>query len=373
MRRLFSLFMVLATVGVAAAPGCTTVTCGVGTIERNGECAPADGIADPASCGSGTVLVGDRCVTTVECDSNTTKPVMNPDGSISCVGINDKSPCGVPISCPAPSTGKQTICGQLYDITDNSPFQASDGDGTRCDLATPTADGPCSLRMDAFNAVDFAGDPMGATPLNVGDKYLDNCGRYKFIDVTPPAAPFIGLGFDDAAAADAGPPGLTNAVGAALASNPDSSTDNFEAFIAPKATTDMWANGGPTVATGFHVLIFRKHKCDANGTCTGDRFAAQSGVQIYKGAQAVPNSDTYFEASDTGHTMIDAGATSTGMNGTGLLTGATTIDGLVWTGMGGITDTTSCTWEQHAAASIPGVVTFQIYRPTDQLGHTCNQ
>jgi hypothetical protein len=364
--------MVLATAGVAAEPGCTTVTCGVGTIERNGECAPADEAVGSASCGSGTILVGDRCVTTVECDPSTTMPVINPDGSVTCQGINDKVPCGSPISCPAPSTGKQTVCGQLYNIEDNTPFQAAGGDGSRC-MGGET-EGPCALRMDAYDASLFAGDPMGTTPLNVADKYLDNCGRYKFIDITPPAAPFLGLGFDDAMASNLGPGGITNAVGVALPTAPDTATDKFEAWIATSATTTAWAtSGGPSLATGFHVLIFRAHKCDATGTCTGDRFANQAGVQIYKGSTAVSSSDYYFDAADTDRTMIDTNATTTGANGTGLLTGARVTDNLVWTGMGGITDTTNCTWEQHAAASIPGVVTFQIYRPTDQLGHTCNQ
>jgi hypothetical protein len=297
---------------------------------------------------------------------------MNPDGSITCKGNNETVPCGTEIACPLPSPGKQTICGQLYNIADNSEFRATGSPtGARCTM--PTADGPCSLRMDAYNAIDFAHDPM-TTPLNVGDKYLDDCGRYKFVDVTPPGAPFIGLGFDDADASKMGAPGETNAVGVALPTNPDTSTNHFEAFIAKQSTTDQWANGGPTVATGFHVLIFRAHTCQAdNFTCTGDRFELQPGVQILADASAVPNNDYYFSDTDTKRTMVDASLTSTGTNGTGLLTGASVDDSLIWNGMGGITDTVNCKWEKHAAASIPGVVTFQIYRPTNQLGKTCTQ
>ena len=67
---------------------------------------------------------------------------------------------------------------------------------------------------------------------------------------------------------------------------------------------------------------------------------------------------------------IDAAATATGMNGTGLLTGASVNDSLVYSGTGGITDTTNCKWENHAAASLPTIVFFQVYRPMNQVGHT---
>lgn len=372
MRRMVSLFLVLAAGVVAAAPGCTSVECGVGTVERNGACEPSDSSFGSATCGSGTVLIGDRCVTTVECDPDTTMQMVGSDGSVVCVGVGENIPCGMPLPCPQPAAGKQTVCGQLYDIETGSAFEATGGTGTRCTGGETS--GPCALRMDAYDASLFATDPMAPT-LNVGDKYMDDCGRYKFTDITPPAGPFVGLGFDDADPVNKGGPGLTNAVGVALPANPDSATNKFEAWIAKKSTTDKWAqDGGPSVSTGFHVLIFRAHKCDATtGQCNGDAQENQPGVQIYKNTLAVPNNDFYFDAADAGHTTIDPAATVTGANGTGLLTGASVTDNLVWTGMGGLSDTTNCKWESHAAASIPNVVSFQIYRPANQVGHTCNQ
>jgi hypothetical protein len=345
----------------------------VGTIERNGECAPADDGTDPATCGSGTTLIGDRCVTTVECGDHT-KQVIGSDGSVTCEGTGTVQACGVPLECPQPSPGKMTICGQLYDIETMQEFRGSGATGEPC--VTATTDGPCALRMDAFDAIDFAtkaGSGAMATPLQVGDTYMDDCGRYRFEDVPMPSSPFVGLGFDDKDAAKMGPAGVTNAVGVATAFASDTPV-NLEAFIATKATTDTWeGSGGPPVSGGVHVAIFRAHKCDADGTCTGDPAATQSGVQIYKDTLAVPNSDYYFADTDTQHTTVDPGLTSTGANGTGLLTGALVSDNLKWTGMGGISDTTNCTWEHHAAASLKNIVTFQIYRPTNQIGKTCNQ
>jgi hypothetical protein len=87
----------------------------------------------------------------------------------------------------------------------------------------------------------------------------------------------------------------------------------------------------------------------------------------------LPNNDYYFMASETGHTMLDSAATATGVNGTGLLTGAAVTDGLNYSGTGGITDTVTCRWESHAAASVPGIVFFQVYRPQNQTGKQCAQ
>jgi hypothetical protein len=372
MYRLLSLFIVIAAAAVATEPGCTTVSCGIGTIEKNGECAPAEETHDPTLCGSGTTLIGDRCVTTVQCGDNT-KMVIGSDGSVTCEGTGTVLDCTQALACPTPAAGKMTICGQLYDVKDMKPYQGSDAKGTPC--ATVTTEGPCALRMDAYDAIDFASHPGSAAPLQVGSTYIDDCGRFQFKDVPPPASPFVGLGFDDKDGAKAGPAGATNAVGVATAFAADSTT-NLEAFVASKATTDMWtATGGPAVSTGIYVPIFRAHVCDMplTGACANE-FEPQSGVQIYKNAQAVPNNDYYFsDPSATAHTTIDVNQTATGSNGTGLLTGASVADSLAWTGMGGITDTTNCTWEKHAAASLPNIVTFQIYRPTNQLGKQCNQ
>jgi hypothetical protein len=339
---------------------------------------PPDGTADPATCGSNTTLVGDRCVSTVTCGNNT-QPTVGSDGTITCEGTGVALACGVPIPCPQPDAGKMTICGQIYDIKDMSEFRSgSAANGTPC--TTVTTDGPCSLRMDAYDAIDFAnhaGSAMPATPLAVGGTYLDDCGRFRFENVPQPASPFVGLGFDDKDASKMGPPGTTNAVGVATPFASDATT-SLEAYIATKATTDMWSSaaGAPTVAQGIYVPIFRKHFCDPALGCTtpAQQFDTASGVQIYKNTQAVPNNDWYF--SDTGsgdHTTIDSSLTVTGANGTGLLTGASVADSIVWTGMGGIVDTANCTWEKHAAASLANIVTFQIYRPTTKLGTTCTQ
>jgi hypothetical protein len=366
------LFFVLA----AAASGCKSVDCGPGTIERNGTCDPADETTGNAACGSGTMLDGDRCVPVyapTTCDPASTSAMPDPDnpGVTICYGTGGGG-CSTPLGCPAPAPGKQTICGQLYDITDNSKFAAPNAMGMKCD-GTATS-GPCALAVQAFDAIQYGRDPTMAPPLMVGSTYIDDCGRFRLTDVTQPSSPYIGLGFDDANPGNMGPNGVTNTAGVAVTASGDVTTTDVEAWVAPKATTDMWtASGGPPVSGGIYVGIFRTHKCDLNGTCTGDKFANQSGVTITKSGSTVPNNDYYFMSAETGHTMIDSSATATGANGTGLLTGASVNDLLIYSGTGGISDTTNCAWEQHAAASIANIVFFQVYRPQNQLGHQCAQ
>jgi len=48
-------------------------------------------------------------------------------------------------------------------------------------------------------------------------------------------------------------------------------------------------------------------------------------------------------------------------------------DGPIYTGSGGITDTTNCQWESHAAANVPGLLFIQIYRKTQKPLKTCTE
>jgi len=369
-------FAIILSIVAASTSGCSTVDCGPGTIERNGTCDPSDVGTGTAACGSGTVLVGDQCLTTVACDPDTTTSMPDPNdpSKTVCVGTSGgKVPCGQPIGCPTPASGKQTICGQLYNIEDNTPFQGSGADGTKCDPAAPTTSGPCALAINPFDAYLYGQNPTMTPPLANGGTYIDDCGRYQVKDITQPTSPFIGLGIDDAVGSN-GPNGVTNTTGVAATSLPDTSTTDLEAWVAPKSTTDMWtASMGPPVSGGIYVAIFRTHKCDATGMCTGDKFATQSGVTITLSGSTLPNNDYYFTSTQTTHQTIDINASATGANGTGLLTGASVTNLTKYSGTGGINDTADCTWENHAAASLPNIVFFQIYRPTNILGKQCAQ
>ena len=79
-----------------------------------------------------------------------------------------------------------------------------------------------------------------------------------------------------------------------------------------------------------------------------------------------PGDDFYFTAGETTRETIDGAASSTGANGTALVTNAM-LDGYI--GAGGLP--AECIYEGHAGVSLPFVLFVQIFRPTDASGQTC--
>jgi hypothetical protein len=350
-------------VALAGGSSCKSTDCGDGTIERDGTCVPADEVVGTAACGPFTELQGDRCVPMfppTECDPATTVPDTDPaTGVTTCIGTGTIAGCTGAFACPAPAAGTQTICGQLYDFENNALFQGTNPTGMQCP-ATPTADGPCSLGIRAYDAVEFAMGPATATPRTTGAVYIDDCGRYRVPDIDPGTSPFIGLGIDDADPTKRGPMGTSNAVGVATAKMPDTRTTNFEAFVVKPATTSKWAmSGGPTLATGMYAMVFR-------AASTG--MATQAGVTIVKTAGPVMANDFYFQAAQQTRETIDVAQNTTGVNGTGLVTGASLADG-GYSGVGGLPPT--CKWSGHPGVTLQGIVFIQILRPVNAAGMTC--
>lgn len=345
--------------------GCKSTECGEGTLERDGTCVPADEIVTAATCGAFTELVGGVCVPVFPptvCDPATTEAdTDDTTGVTTCIGTGAGG-CAAPLACPAPASGKQTICGRLYDFETGAEFAAAGATGTRC--TTPTADGPCALGIRAFDAFSFALDPTcagtGTCLLVTGEVYIDDCGRYRVPDIELTASiRFVGLGIDDAMPANAGPAGITNTVGVARAAMADETVRDFEGFVAPKTTTDKWvASGGPAIATGIYAMIFRAAK-------TG--LANRAGIGVIRNGSPAPDQDTYFVAAQTTRTDVDPLAVSTGANGTALVTGATVMDG-AYSGSGLPPE---CRYTQHVGASLQQVLFVQVVRPIDTPGMTC--
>jgi hypothetical protein len=355
------LIVVALLAAIASLAACKDLDCGDGTIEKDGDCVPADETVGNAMCGPNTVLQGTVCVPNVACDPTTTMEVTDPTtGAITCVGITGTQGCSVALPCPQPSdTSHQTVCGQIYNIEDDSKFQGTNPTGAQCTAGA--TEGPCALQFQAFDAVTFAGNPTGTTPQMIGTNYVDDCGRYRLENIATPGGPYIAIGLDDAIAANMGPGGVTNTMGAGLATVGGSATDNFDAFIAKKSTTDQWASsGGPPVSGGIYVNIFRAHK-------TGE--AEAPGVTYTRNGNPVPNDDYYFAANATTRTTIDPTANVTGVNGTALVTNAKLTDSN--SGTGGLDST--CLWDIHPASTIPEIVFVQVKHPMDDFsGDTCD-
>ena len=353
---------------VVVATGCKQVECGDGTIERNGQCEPADVTTNGAMCGPFTVLQGDRCVPMLDptvCDPATTQATFDPDtGVYTCIGTGGGG-CSAQLACAAPTAANhQTICGQIWDFESNTKFADAGATGAKCPT-TPTATGPCSLSISAYDAIAFGTNPATATPLAVGSVYVDDCGRYRLADIdVNGVAGFVGLGFDDASGM--GPGGTTVTVGVATPRQSMAATKDLEGFVVPQATTTKWATaGGPPLSGGIYAPIYRQHKLG-----NGDPLAPQAGVQVMKGATMITANDYYFQAAETTRGMVDPVATVTGMNGTALVTNASLADGNVYTGAGGLG--ANCQWESHSAASLAGIVFVQVYRKLNIFGQTCN-
>ena len=334
--------------------GCKSLECGDGTFEKDGVCVSGATVSN-ATCGPFTELVAGQCVPqfppTVCDDQSTSEELDTTTGVTTCIGS------GVGFACEQPAAGKMTICGQLFDLETQQLF----ADSTTCTpCGTPTASGVCSLELRALDAVKFGMNPNDPSAvLTSGPIYLDACGRYKIPDITLPTNPFVGIGIDDAAQAAKGPGGTTNAIGMATPAVANLAVKDFETFIAPKATTDAWAaSGGPAIANGMFVAIFRAMRV---GTTN------QAGVTILRNGTPIPGDDFYFEAAEATRTTIDPVATSTGANGTALVTNAQ-LDGYI--GAGGLP--AECSYEGHAGVSLPFVLFIQIFRPTDASGQTCN-
>jgi hypothetical protein len=226
----------------------------------------------------------------------------------------------------------------------------------------PATSGPCALGIQAYDALQFASNPAGATPLVVGGLYIDDCGRYRVSDIdTNGTGPFIGLGIDDNGVPN-GPGGVTVTVGVATPKSSPVITD-FEGFIVKASTVGIWqTSGGPPLSGGIYLAAYRAHKLVAGV----DRHAPQAGVTFAKNGGALPNDDYYFEAALTTHTTIDPVATVTAANGTALVTNRMISESVMFDGIGGLG--TGCRWEPHAAASLPGVVFIQIFRKADLIG-----
>ena len=355
-----------------AVAGCKNVDCGDGTTEQGGRCVPANETVGGSKCGPFTELQGDTCVSMFPptvCDPGTTAAETDPETHVTtCIGTGGGG-CTGAFQCPTPMTGKQTICGQIYDLENMTPFRAAGASGMTCVSGATT--GPCALKIQPVDAIMFSGNPMICTgacdgsctcPLANGGVVIDDCGRYRVPDISLPSGPLIGLGIDDAEPAGRGPAGVTNAVGVSTARNAGVATKNFDAYIASKTMTDAWAtSGGPPVSGGIFVTLFRASK-------TG--LADQAGVTVTRANAPIPDNDFYFMATEAVRDTVDPAATTTGANGTGLVINASAADGLSYSGQGGSLPA-ECRWELHAGASLPYIVFVQIFRPIDAVGMTC--
>ena len=358
----------LAATGLAVAAGlvnlsCSSIDCGPGTVEQDGTCRPADEATNDALCGGvgpfATVLGLDgKCEAEVPtvCDLNTTREeVDDQTGVTTCVGT--AGGCMTEIQCSAPDAGKVTLCGRVWDSETDQPFAATVVGEPTMQCTTPTTEGPCSLRLRFFDALDFAMNPTGAVPIVPPDGvFQDGCNRYKGHNMTRPTFGFIGVAADDAA----GAPARHKVTGVAASNAFATPGRGFRVYATRNTTDTMWSTTAGLAGQTFNergvlAMVFRY-----NGV-------PRAGVQGRRNMNVVPADDYYF--SDTGitRTTVAPAQDSTGANGTVLIINSPTP--IAHDGAGA--EPPGCRWPSNLSASIQGVTFMQLKDAETPGGAAC--
>ncbi len=367
----------LLTTVVALSPwmtGCSDLECGEGTSEVDGLCQVDDAttIPNPQNCGQDThydptTMTCLPDLPPTECDPSTSVAVPDPiTGIITCVGTGGGG-CDSTFLCQSPVDGKVSICGQLYNVEDNTLLREMDADGTLCDPASPTADGPCSTEILFYDAVDFATNPDAAVPLNTGRIQIDNCGRFRGESIDfPTQAPFIGISIDNATGGGGSSWART---GVAVEVSPNLLEQGTRSYAVKFTTIDMWTTsaGDPFSPDtfwdrGVYVPLF------LGGEPTEADPKRIAGATILSAGSTAAGRDYYFSDTDPNMlTTVDAGLNVTGMNGAGLMVDS---DLVMHSGQGA--EPAGCRWPSNLADSIPTVAFIQERIAEDNMtGEPC--
>ncbi|RMH41306.1 MAG: hypothetical protein D6689_11505, partial [Deltaproteobacteria bacterium] len=254
------------------------------------------------------------------------------------------------IACPTPDGGKVSLCGQLYDVQTGMMIRDPDADGSPCE--SPTADGPCSLSVQVYDPLAFAGNPTATPPLPADFISVDNCGHFVAKNVMVSFSGFMAIAVDDAGATDA-----RRLTGIAFPVQVGEARKGLRAFSLASSTDQMWTTtaGEPFgsdktfVDKGVYGVVFF-HPDAATG-------APVEGVTVTAGGTTRPDDDFYFsDTAPLSRSTVDPALDRTGPNGMALMVN---ISGLPFlSGVGGdIGD--NCEWQSESAASIAGVLFFR--------------
>ena len=272
--------------------------------------------------------------------------------SLGCGGSESPTSPGTAFNCPTPAAGKFTVCGQITDVENGDSLQAAGASGTPCG-STPSDAGPCSVQLQFYDAVAFAADPATATPVVPTHLYLDDLGRYRAEDLTPPAGGYLAITVDDAVGT-----GARHRRTAVVTPAVAGTSQTLRAFVTRRQTDTAWTTSaglsGSTFADrGVIAAIFRYQGL------------GRAGVTITRNGTTASADDYYFV--DAGQTLSAADSTGvTGASGGVLLLNS----GLVQhSGSGG--EPSSCQWPSRPAASIPGVVLVQFMDAQTDVGASC--
>ncbi len=338
--------------------GCSQVVCGTGTVERGETCVPADEQPGAAQCGMGTELgPGGKCVPSEPtfCDPETTMEVEDPEtGVVTCVGTGGG--CATELPCQPPDANRLTMCGRIFDTESDQVLTVPGATGTPCNPAAPSATGPCSLKVQFYDAIGFQMDPVGATPLQPESLLVDDCGRYRAVNLPLTSFGFVGVATDDAT----GLPDDRLLTGVATAQAEAMPARRFPLFTTRKTTEAPWTTaanpaGGPFRTQGVLAIIFRKAGLPVPG------------VVARRNGNVIPADDFYFSDPGVARTTVAPAQAMTGPNGTALIINSSSP--APHDGIGG--EPPGCRWPSTLAATVPGVVFVQVKEAESVGGGPC--
>ena len=324
----------------------TSVVCGKGTAEINGECV-AGNTPPEGQCGAGSewdpatnqcILEGCNGADCGLCGPNT-QLTHNDAGMPICIGTGGTElPCDQPLPCPSPVGDRFMICGRLVD-TETGQF------------LTDTLADPRGLDIGFYDAIAFATNPATMPEFVV---HPDRCGRYTSADATHPgvmvpATSFLVVGTED-------PTGATFALtGIGIEGIGGDQAVGVRTYATRKTTEAKWGNN--LITTGAYLGIFIDESKPDVGIYPGPRVA---GVELVVDGTPVGNSakSYYFSDADSLLTTVDGALTVTGANGGALYTDQSLTE---FSG-----NKTGCTFTPLPAGTLPGALFVQ-----EKLG-TCN-
>jgi hypothetical protein len=260
-------------------------------------------------------------------------------------GFDPPFDCSPVLSCPLPQTGKSCISGKLIAAGSGMQLRAQFNVGLAC--GNGAIGGPCDLTLTPYDALQYVINPGATPPLSRASSTLDGCGRFRFVDITPPGSGNIAVAAEDAGAAPGSAVHVLTVTFHSLGST--QRIEDVTAVATLLDTVTQWTQsaGSPFGASSFSdvgamLLSFR------------DSGFPRSGVTVVENGSPFPTRDYYF--SDTSlleRLQVDSLLSSTGANGSALYVNGTLTN---YSGAGG--EPLGCSWPSVIATTIAGTIVF---------------
>lgn len=241
--------------------------------------------------------------------------------------------CGCHIPCPAPPVGHVSVCGWLRDF-EGVEYWLSSPSCLRCDADSPEGDGPCGMRLEIFDRMELEQNGAAATPLVDDVTILNDCGRFVFADVPPPASGEVVVRLSNGASSTR----WTTAV-RVVDAVANARSDGLVVYALRAQVVAGWSLqassllGGQSLASvGAAVEVYR-HKGAAVG-------GVDSGAELY-----------FADEASGGPIVLDVGRDVTGTTGGALR--LTEAGGLP---SGGESELEGCSWPMPRSVIVPGHV-----------------